>query len=219
MNRILVLGAHPDDETLGLGGTIAKKSKNGDLVFSLIFTDGESARGSNKLKIKRRREQAQEAAKTLGIKEIEFLDYEDQKLDTIPTVELSKKIEKAIKKWKPNIIFTHFYGDMNQDHRAIFDATLIAARPVPKSKILQLLCYEIPGSTEWGLQKFNPNFYEDIGDFIKIKENAFKKYKDEVEQFPHPRAVKSVILSSQYRGSNVGIKNAEAFLKIREISK
>lgn len=219
MNRILILGAHPDDETLGMGGTIAKRSKNGDLIYTLIFADGETARKNGIPKISQRKKQAEDAAKILGIKEMKFLNYNDQKLDTIPLVELSRHIESAIKKWNPNIIFTHFYADVNQDHRAVFDATLIASRPTPSSNISELICYETPSSTEWGIQKFEPNFYEDISKFIKIKQNAFNKYKGEVEVFPHPRSLEAIFVSSQKRGSDVGLKHAEAFLKIREILK
>ncbi len=219
MKRVLVLSAHPDDETLGLGGTIAKMSKNGDIIYVLVFADGETARKNNKLKISERRKQAKDASKVLGIKQIEFLNYEDQKLDTIPLVELSKHIENAIRKWNPNVIFTHFYGDVNQDHKAVFDATLIATRPTPKSKITEVICYETPSSTEWGIQKFNPNFYEDISKFIKTKQSAFKKYKGEIEMFPHPRSLEAIFLISKRWGSTIGLKHAEAFLKIREISK
>ena len=219
MDRILVIGAHPDDETLGLGGTIAKKSKSGDSVFVLIFTDGEIARKVNKSKISQRKAQLIDATKILGVKQINFLNYNDQELDSIPLIELSREIENAIKKWNPNVIYTHFYGDVNQDHRAVFDATLIASRPTPKSNISKLICYETPSSTEWGRQKFEPNFFEDISKFIKTKQNAFKKYTKEMEKFPHPRSLEAIFANSQKWGSSVGVNNAEAFVKIREISK
>ena len=219
MDRILILGAHPDDETLGMGGTIAKKCKNGDLVYVLIFADGETARKNIRTNVSKRKKQAKEAAKILGIKEIEFLNYKDQKLDTISLIELAQHIEKAIEKWKPNIIYTHFYGDVNQDHRSVFNATMIASRPMPKSKILELLCYETPSSSEWGIQKFEPNTFEDINKFIEIKQEAFKKYKGENEIFPHPRSLKAIMTTSEKWGLSIGLKNAEAFIKIREIIK
>ena len=140
-------------------------------------------------------------------------------LDKVIKFGYPKHIENAIRKWNPNVIFTHFYGDVNQDHKAIFDATLIATRPTPKSKITEVICYETPSSTEWGIQKFNPNFYEDISKFIKTKQSALKKYKGEIEMFPHPRSLEAIIVISKRWGSVVGLKHAEAFKKIREISK
>ncbi len=135
MEKILVVSAHPDDETLGLGGTIKLHSLSGSNVCVLNFADGESARKKSMKNILKRKKQGEKAATILGIKETQFLDYEDQKLDTIPILELSKHIESAIKKWNPSIIYTHFWGDVNQDHRVLFEATIIAARPTPNSKI------------------------------------------------------------------------------------
>ena len=168
MEKILVVCAHPDDETLGLGGTIKLHSLNGSIVHVLNFADGESARKKSTDNIIKRQKQALKASSILGIKETEFLDYEDQKLDTIPLVELSKHIESAIKRWKPTIVYTHFWGDVNQDHRVLFDATMIATRPTPNSKINKVICYETPSSTEWGNEKFFPNYFVDIQKVSKM---------------------------------------------------
>ena len=138
MNKILVICAHADDETLGLGGTLCNHVQKGDVVHVQIFTDGESARKKSSTKIKIRQNQAIKAAKELGIKEIEFLNYPDQQLDVIPLKDLAKKIENKIKKISPNIIYTHYWEDVNQDHRKMFEATLIACRPTPNSSIKQL---------------------------------------------------------------------------------
>jgi len=217
LSKILVLAAHPDDETLGLGATIKKHSVNGDSVFLLIFADGESARVKSLSKIKRRKLEAMKAANVLGIKKINFLGYADQILDTVPVLEIAKHIETAIKNWKPESIYTHFWGDMNQDHRTIFEATLIATRPTPRSKIKKIICYETPSSTEWGNIKFKPNYFVDIQKFLKTKIKALKYYKKEIEIFPHPRSEKSIINRSQYWGSTIGKKNVEPFIVIRQI--
>jgi len=217
MEKILVISAHPDDETLGLGGTIKLHSLNGANVYVLNFADGESARGKSMKNIEKRKKQGKNAATILGIKETKFLDYEDQKLDTIPIIELSKHIESAIKKWNPSIVYTHFWGDVNQDHRALFEATIIATRPTPNSKIKKIICYETPSSTEWGYQKCNPNYFVDINKVKKIKIKACKQYKDEMQLFPHPRSEEAIMNRSVYWGSSVGIKNAEAFFMLRHI--
>jgi len=217
MNKILVICAHADDETLGLGGTLCHHVKKGDIVHVLIFADGESARKKSMKNILKRKKQGEKAATILGIKEIKFLEYEDQKLDTIPIVELSKCIESAIKKWNPTIVYTHFWGDVNQDHKVLFEATIIATRPTPNSKIKKIICYETPSSTEWGYQQFNPNYFIDISKVKKIKIKAFQQYKEEVKIFPHPRSKESILSRSEYWGSSVGIKNAEAFFILKDI--
>ena len=219
MKKILVICAHPDDETLGLGGTIRVHALKGSKVFVLIFADGESAREKSTKKIKQRQEQAKKAAKELKIQEIKFLGYEDQKLDTVPLLELAKNIESVMKKFKPDTVFTHFWGDVNQDHRILFEATSIATRPTPKSTVERVICYETPSSTEWSHHNFKPNLYVSIEKVLKQKLKALSNYKNEVERFPHPRSKKAIVSRSSYWGSSVGIKYAEAFVVIRDLIK
>lgn len=217
MEKILVICAHPDDETLGLGGTIKLHSLNGSKVYVLNFADGESSRIKFTNNILERQKQAIKAASILGIKETKFLDYEDQKLDTVPLVELSKQIELAIKKWNPSIVYTHFWGDVNQDHKVLFDATIIATRPTPNSKINKVICYETPSSTEWGNQNFKPNHFINIQKVSKMKIKAFQQYRNEIKKFPHPRSKQAILIRSNYWGSSIGIENAEAFIILRDI--
>lgn len=219
MKKILILCAHPDDETLGLGGTIVMNSRRNHEIMVVFFTDGQSARDSSIKKIKKRQQNAKDACKILGIDKIEFLNYKDQLLDTIPVVELTKKIEHIIRKWSPEQIYTHYWGDTNQDHRKVFEASLIASRPHPKSEIKQIICYETPSSSEWTYfaQGFTPNMFVKINETLEAKINALKKYESEVEEFPHPRSVESIINRSKFWGSSVGLNHAEAFISIRKI--
>jgi len=217
MEKILITCAHPDDETLGLGGTIKLHTLQGNKVFVLIFADGESGRTTSSNRIKQRKSQAEEARTILGINEIKFLDYPDQRLDTIPVLELSKQIELQIKKWKPTVVYTHFWGDVNQDHKRVFEATLIATRPIPKSRVDRFICFETPSSTEWGYQNVKPNLFVDIQKVLDKKLKAFRKYKNEVMKYPHPRSEKAIIDKSRYWGTTVGIKHAEAFYVLREL--
>ena len=219
MSRVLVLCAHPDDEALGLGGTISLLTKKGHKVFVLFFCDGESARTTSIKIIKRREQHAKQACKILGITDLKFLRYKDEKLDTIPILNLVKDIEIAIEKWQPSMIFTHFEGDLNQDHRRVFEATMIATRPIPTSRINQLICYETPSSTEWGFQKFNPNLFVEINSVLKNKLKSFTEYKQEIMDKPHPRSKESLVNRSSYWGSIIGSEHAEAFYSIREIKK
>jgi len=219
MTRILIVCAHPDDETLGMGGTIYQHAKKGDEIFVLIFSDGEAARGEKLSQINKRRKQAEEAFLSLGIKNSKFLKYKDQTLDKFPLSILSKEIEKIIKKWKPEIVYTHYWGDVNQDHRVVFEATKISSRPTPFQTIRKMLCFETPSSTEWGLPNnaFNPTVFVDIEKSIDKKIIAFKKYKNEVMKYPHPRSIKGVKNRASYWGNTVGKKYAESFILIRDI--
>ena len=219
MNKILVICAHADDETLGLGGTLCNHVKKGDTVHVQIFADGESARLKSDTKIKIRQNQAIKAAKELEIKKIEFLDYPDQQLDIIPLKDLAKKIENKMDKFSPNIVYTHYWGDVNQDHRRMFEATLIACRPTPNSSIKQLLCYETPSSTEWGnpFKNNQPTRFVNIEKFIERKIKAVANYSGEIKPFPHPRSKKAIKNRAMFWGSSIGIKYAEAFYVVREI--
>lgn len=219
MNKILVICAHPDDESLGLGGTLALHSKNGDKINVLIFTTGQFGRDETDNGILERAKQGKKACKILGVNKVEFLGYEDQKLDSIPLTELTSHIEKAIKKSKANIVFTHFWGDMNQDHRRIYEATLIATRPKKQNTINSLICYETPSSTDnnYGENSFNPNYFVNIKKVLKIKERAISQYKDEVMEYPHPRSLEALRNRSKFWGSKINLDYAESFVKIKEI--
>jgi len=219
MKKILVVCAHPDDETLGMGGTIALYSKRNDEVFVLIFTEGESARGKKLSKILRRKNQAKKACEILGIKKIKFLNYADQKLDTIALSDLSKKIELVVKEWNPEIVYTHFWNDINQDHRQVYEATSIAVRPLPSSKISQFIVFETPSSTEWSSKKksFTPNLFVNVKKTLKIKIEAFEQYKNEIMQYPHPRSKEGVMNRAKYWGNIVGMEFAEPFMIVREL--
>ena len=217
--NILVICAHPDDESLGLGGTLAIHTKQKDNVSVLIFTTGQFARDESKKGILKRQKQGEKACKILGIKHVEFLFYDDQKLDTTPLTDITEKIESAIEKIKPNTVYTHFWGDMNQDHRRIYEATLIATRPQNNSTINEVICYETPSSTDnsFGSRNFIPNYFVDIKKVLKKKKHAVEQYKDEILEFPHPRSLDAIENRAQFWGSMVNLEYAEAFVKIREI--
>ncbi len=217
--KILVTCAHPDDETLGMGGTMALHSKKKDKILVLFFATGQFGRDNTPNGISKRRQQSKKACSILGVKNLKFFNYDDQKLDTIPVVELSTKIEAAMKTWNPTRVYTHHWGDLNQDHRKVFEATLIAARPTPSSKIKQLICYETPSSTDWGgiKDKFKPNLFINVSSVLEKKIRAFQEYKKEIHPYPHPRSKIALISRAQYWGSSVGVKHAEAFEIVREI--
>lgn len=221
--KILVISAHPDDDALGCGGTIAKFSKEKSDVFVVYFTDGVSARSNNnniKKEILGRRKNSIQAAKILGIKKCFFFSYPDNKLDKTPLLEITQKIEKIIQQTNPEVIMTHSEHDLNIDHQIINRAVITATRPKPKSKIKKILLFETLSSSEWKFSNkknfFNPNYFVDISKTINKKVSALKCYKKEIMKWPHPRSVKGVRNLAMYRGQTVGLKYVEAFYLLRQ---
>lgn len=218
MNKILIIGAHPDDESLGLGGSIKKFSDEGSEIFFLCFTDGQYGRDTSESGITERENQARKACSILGINNSKFHRYHDQKLDSVSLIDLVKNIEEVLNSFKPNIVFTHFWGDVNQDHRRVFEACLIATRPTPKNIINEVICFETPSSTEWGLKTFSPNYFVDISETLDKKIEAIKQYKKEINDYPHPRSLEAIKNRASYWGTKVGKKFAESFVVLRRIN-
>ncbi|MAZ07755.1 MAG: GlcNAc-PI de-N-acetylase [Rickettsiales bacterium] len=218
-NKILVIAAHPDDEVLGCGGTIAKMSKNGDKVYVMIISDGESSRKANKTtlnkKITLRKNACEASCKLLGTKKPEFENFPDNQLDKIPLLKITQAIEKKISKIRPSIIFTHHWGDLNIDHQRISKAVITACRPQKKNSVKTLLFFEVPSSSEWQITSkknlFSPNWFHDISSTINLKLKALKLYKSELRKSPHPRSIIGIKSLAKWRGSVVGFKAAEAF--------
>lgn len=222
MNKVLIVAAHPDDEVLGAGGTISKHAKSGDQVSVLILGDGVTSRGAGPEEIKRRTDQAKKAADILGVKDIILEALPDNKFDSVPLLDIVKKVEAALDKIKPNIVYTHFSDDLNIDHRLTFQAVLTACRPQPEFFVKKIMSFEILSSTEWQEKKkkslFCPTYYNDIDDFIDKKIKAMEVYSEELKSYPHPRSKEGIKISAQYRGMEVGLKYAEAFQMVRDIN-
>tara|TARA_B100001989_G_C24449585_1_gene418224 strand:+ start:241 stop:924 length:684 start_codon:yes stop_codon:yes gene_type:complete len=227
MKKILVFAAHPDDEFLGCGATLLKYRKKGYKIKSCFFGDGESSRKMRKkiiLKsIIKRENQAIEISKKSKFEKPIFHRLPDNKLDTIPLLNIVKLIEKQIRVYKPEIIFTHFENDLNVDHQIIYKAVLTATRPLTKTFVQKIYSFEIPSSTDFSLSRsskkiFNPNFFVEVEHTINKKINLLKIYKGEIKKWPHSRSLKSIKNLSMYRGSQIGKKYAEAFILVRELN-
>ena len=211
---ILVIAAHPDDEVLGMGGTIKKLTKQKNKVHLCVISDGAAAVKDKEVLIEKRRKACLKSGKLLGISTFDFLMLPDMKLDDIPQLQINLQIEKLIKKYNPSTVYTTPYSDFHKDHQKIHECTLVATRPVASS-VRQLFSYEIPGTVKTA---FNPNYYENISKEISYKIKAFKFYSTEIQKFPHPRSIESVENLATHRGIESGIKKAEAFRLIRYIS-
>ncbi len=210
--KILIFAAHPDDEVLGMGGTIKKLSRQNQ-VHLCVVSEGATAQYVDEKMIQIRKESCKKSSKILGITNIKFLDFPDMRLDTIPHLEMNKSLEQIISKIKPEMVFTTPNHDLNKDHQIVFDSTLIATRSTT-SNVKEILSYELPGAVK---TPFLHNRYVNISKEIKHKINAFKMYKSEIENFPHPRSIKAVENLSIQRGIESGLKNAEAFQIIKSV--
>lgn len=218
MKKILVIAPHPDDEVLGCGGTIKKYAQAGNEVFLCVVTEAYTPDWSEKF-IKERPKEIKKAAKILGIKKTYLLDLPTVKLDAIHQKELNQAIWAVIEEVKPRIVYLPHGGDINKDHRLVFEAALVALRPSNKTSVKKILCYETLSETAEGrsLKEFLPNIYENIDNEFKKKVEAMKIYKSEIKKFPHPRSLAMMEILAKNRGSEAGLRRAEAFMLIREI--
>jgi len=222
--QVLVIAAHPDDETYGLGGTIARHVRRGDLVSVLILTDGVTARHNE---TESQKAAVCKACAALGVDDVSFAGLPDQRLDGMPLLEVIKPIHALCKELRPQVVYTHHRGDANQDHRAVFAATLVVVRPFSGNPVERVLCYEMASSTEWGPPftewAFLPNVFVDISATLEAKLRAVEAYREtfqsEVKPFPHPRSPEAVRIYAQQRGVTVGMPAAEAFVLVRELVK
>lgn len=222
MVKILTISAHPDDETIGMGGTIAKHTSNDDIVHVLVITDGSSSQYQNyKEMIEKKKKEAKKAMEILGVKKIEFNTLLDMKLDTVPHIKINNVIEKKIDEFQPDIVYTHHWGDINKDHRLVFESTMVSVRPTPNQTVKKIYTYETPSSTEWDTTQLNkifiPNVFVDISKHIKQKINAVKAYETELRPYPHPRSPEAVETYAKRNGISIGKKYAERFYLVREI--
>ena len=219
-DNILLVAAHPDDEVIGCGGTIAKHKKNGDKIHLVYLTDGIGSRD----KI----EQKQKDIRNSGLND--FLTYfkpasyatfnfPDNAMDSIPLIEITKRIEKIIQKIKPQIIYTHSEYDLNIDHRVTLEAVKTATRPQGKHIVKEIYSFYINSSSDWSFrnQNFNPDVYIDVSKEIKQKEKFLNFYKSEMRPSPHPRSIDNILNFASVNGSTIGVRFAEAFETIRVI--
>lgn len=226
MERILVIAAHPDDEVLGMGGTIAKSVSAGSEVALLIVTDGSTSQYKDNPEltkiIETKKKETENAADILGISKIYYGNLPDMKLDTVPHTEVNAAIEHVIDDFKPSVVYTHFGGDINKDHQCVYQSSMVACRPVCGQNVKKIYSYSVPSSTEWNAQNtlniFTPNVFVDItGEWAERKYRAMEAYKTELREYPHPRSIKTLEFFDRAVGLQVGLECAESFVLHREI--
>jgi len=216
----LIVSPHPDDETLGCGGVMKKLSEKGEKVFVLVMTRGKQGLYSDE-RIRNVREEARKAHAILGVAETKFLDFPAPELDTISLAELSRSIAAVISELMIDTLYLPHLGDIHHDHKAVFNAGLVAARPVQQNTVRRVYAYETLSETEWAVPKgsdaFIPTRFVNVSDVFTAKLDAMKCFKSQLRDFPNPRSLKAIEALANFRGSTVGFTHAEAFICIREI--
>lgn len=217
---ILVVAAHTDDEALGCGGTIARHVAEGDQVHLLFMTDGVGAREIVDDAAKLRQKSAQQAAQVLGVSSSTYLNFPDNRMDSIALLDIVKEIEAKIQAIQPQVIYTHHLGDLNIDHQITHKAVLTACRPQPNFCVKEIYAFEVLSATEWNsanTQSFIPNVFIDISNYLPIKMQALQAYADEMREAPHSRSYEHIEVLAKHRGYMVGVEAAEGFMLVRKI--
>jgi N-acetylglucosamine malate deacetylase 1 len=219
--NVLVFAAHPDDEVLGMGGTIAVHADRGDSVTVVCLTDGSSTQyPDDEARRAQKNDEAQAAAQVLGAEYV-HLDLPDMRLDTLAHVEINRVVEEHIRERAPEVVYTA-QPDVNLDHRVLFDSVSVAARPTPSHPVRRLLTYAPTSSTEWtpaATNWFVPNWFVDITATMQRKLDAFACFKTEERPYPHPRNARALEAHAQFYGATVGCEYAEPFVLVRSLER
>jgi LmbE family N-acetylglucosaminyl deacetylase len=217
--RVLVIAPHADDEVIGAGGTIAKHVAHDDEVYLCVVTQPYSPPWSEQ-QLAAVRPQVREVQQVLRLRDVFFCGFPTVKLNTVPQIELASALQKIVDEVRPEVIYTTSPSDINEDHRIVYDRTLVAARPLPGSLLRRLLAYETAGTARFGLPAgcapFVPNVFVDVAAFLDKKLEAMACYRTQMRDWPHPRSLQALRLQAEERGVSVGLPAAECFYLVRE---
>ncbi len=227
MKTVLVVAAHPDDEILGVGGTAARHAAEGDAVYALILGEGQTSRSTHREDTRREiveelHRNTLESAQAIGYREVFFADFPDNRFDDVDLLDIVKAVESRIQELQPQIVYTHYSGDLNVDHQYTARAVLTATRPVGGCCVEEIYAFETLSSSEWNFDHsaqpaFSPNVFVDITDYYIRKEQAMNCYVSELCVYPHPRSLDGMDVLSRTRGMAAGMERAEAFMLVRKM--
>ena len=224
--KVLVVAAHPDDEVLGCGATAARLVQEGHEVHFSILGEGITSRHGQRsetdaAQLEKLHRQAHAAAAKVGVNNLILDKLPDNRLDTVPLLEIVKIVENLIERIGPEVIYTHHGGDLNVDHEVVHRAVLTATRPLAKQSVREIYSFEVPSSTEWAFQQFQSSFrptvFVDVSRTLEAKVAAMGCYETEARKFPHPRSPEALRAIAMRWGSVCGCGAAEAFELVRSI--
>lgn len=223
---VLCVVAHPDDEVLGVGGTLARHAASGDDVHVCILSDGVTSRyeevdAEAEQEIHQRHDRARNACDRLGVESVSLHEFPDNQFDTVPFLDLVQTVEEEIEDHDSEIVYTQHYGDLNVDHELICRAVVTATRPLAGSGIRRVLASETLSSSEWAVPEpdtaFQPTSFVSIDDFLDQKLAALECYNNELREPPHPRTVETARQNAEVWGAKAGVPAAEPFDVLREV--
>jgi LmbE family N-acetylglucosaminyl deacetylase len=225
-DTILVIAAHPDDEALGCGGTIARSAQEGHDIYVAILGEGITSRYQqreqvNPALVEALHARSRQVAELLGAKDLFLYDLPDNRFDTVPLLDVIKIIEELVERLQPQVVYTHHGGDLNIDHVVVHRAVLTATRPTAGHPLKEIYAFEVPSSTEWAFGQFQPvfrpNVFVDISATLETKVQAMALYESETRPFPHPRSPEALRALARRWGSAAGFEAAEAFQLVRGV--
>lgn len=221
-DTVLLVVAHPDDETIGVGGSIYKHQIDGDTVVAISMTNGVSSRPeSHENDAKVRLDAASEASSILGFKWLQHFQFQDNAMDKHPLLDIIRAIESVKARINPTVVYTHSGADLNIDHRITLSAVATAFRPLPGEACKEIRLFETSSATDFGFialsPPFTPNLYIEIENYWNVKEKALKCYQCELRDYPHSRSVINIRHRASVRGAEVGLGMAEAFQTLRKV--
>lgn len=218
--RILAIAAHPDDEVIGAGGTLARHVAEGDEVYWCVVTEAHSPRWPEEVRVQARR-QVDQVQQVLGIREVFFCGFTTVALNTVPYIDLCSALQRVVDEVQPEVVYTTPGSDINLDHRLVYEATLVATRPLPGSCVRRVLSYEVSTTARYGLPAgssgFEPNVFVDISRYLDKKLEVMRCYEAELRTYPHPRSLRGIRLLAEERGLSIGLGAAECFRLVREL--
>ncbi|MFC5491855.1 PIG-L deacetylase family protein [Nocardioides caricicola] len=216
--RVLVVAAHPDDEVLGAGGTLAKHVDAGDEVRAIVVSEGATSRYEDTM-VDELRSAGRRSGERIGFASLEFVGMPDQRLDAVALIDVTQALEPLIQDFRPDVLYTHAPMDVNTDHGIVSRAAWTACRPYAAPWLSRFLVFETPSSTEWAWPiaegSFQPNHFVDVSTTLERKLEAMRCYDEELRPYPHPRSVQALTERASYWGSRVGVTAAEPFMILR----
>lgn len=224
--KVLVIAAHPDDEILGCGATAARLAQEHHEVHFAILGEGITSRHAQRSdadvrELEALHNHAKAAAAKVGAKSIALHHFPDNRLDTVPLLDVIKVVEELIDRLQPEVIYTHHSGDLNVDHGVVHRAVLTATRPISGQTVREIYAFEVPSSTDWAFgsaqPQFRPNVFVDVTATLEAKITAMACYETESRKFPHPRSPEALRAVATRWGSIAGFATAEAFELVRSL--
>ena len=219
--RVLVVAAHPDDEVLGAGATLARHVDRGDEVHACVLSEGATSRYEDDM-VSELVQCGKRAAEVIGLRSLRFEQLPDQRLDLLPLIEVTQAVEDLVDAVRPDVVYTHFPWDVNSDHAVVARCVWTACRPYRFPFVRMLAAFETPSSTEWALpgehRRFEPQRFVDVSATLSRKLDAMRCYHSELRAYPHPRSLRALQERAAYWGSVVGLAAAEPFLVLRELA-